>query len=174
MPDIKLKTNQINIAMKATGGVGTKDHSLLNNLDYEHSGHTGFASAEQINQLLELINKKQNVLTAGDNISIIDDVISVTGLDKDEIYIGPDEPTDPNIKLWIDTSEQGGDSFLPAYPENDGNYNLSAQVDGDIVTLVWVPAASSGVWQLPNKQGNNLNLFQCVTINKIKNQLEVY
>lgn len=127
MPNIKLKTNQINIAMKATGGVGTKDHSLLTNLDYEHSGHTGFASAEQINQLLELVNKKQNVLTAGDNISIIDDVISVTGLDKDEIYIGPDEPTDPNIKLWIDTSEAAEEYYTKQEIDNK-NYATEAWV----------------------------------------------
>ena len=103
--DIKLKQNHVNINMKATGGIGTKDHSKLNNLDFENSGHTGFASAVQIQELLEKLNKKQNTLTAGDNISIIDDIISVTGLDKSEIYIGPDEPTDPNIKIWIDTTE---------------------------------------------------------------------
>ena len=103
--DIKLKQNHVNISMKASGGIGTKDHSKLNNLDFENSGHTGFASAAQIQELLEKINGKQNTLTAGDNISIIDDIISVTGLDKSEIYIGPDEPTDPNIKIWIDTNE---------------------------------------------------------------------
>ena len=104
-PDIGIKTNHVNINMKATGGIGTKDHSKLTNLDFENSGHTGFASAVQIQELSEKLNKKQNTLTAGDNISIIDDIISVTGLDKSEIYIGPDEPTDPNIKIWIDTTE---------------------------------------------------------------------
>ena len=104
-PDVGIKTNQVNINMKATGGLGTKDHSKLSNLDYEHSGHTGFASAEQIQELLDKLNEKQNTLTAGDNISIVDDIISVTGLDKNEIYIGPDEPTDPNVKIWIDTNE---------------------------------------------------------------------
>ena len=103
--DIKLKQNHVNISMKASGGIGTKDHSKLSNLDFENSGHTGFASAVQIQELLEKLNKKQNILTAGDNISIVDDIISVTGLDKSEIYIGPDEPTDPNIKIWIDTNE---------------------------------------------------------------------
>lgn len=305
--DIKLKQNHVNIDMKASGGIGTKDHSKLTNLDYEHSGHTGFASAAQIQELLEKLNEKQNTLTAGDNISIIDDIISVTGLDKSEIYIGPDEPTDPNIKIWIDTNEvaeefytkkeidekgfatetwvtaqgyltehqdlseyakkseiptkvsafendagyltehqdlseyalkteiptvptnvsafnndagyltehqslenyalktelpteyvksatvqgnkltltnkdnttvdfepSGGGSSLPVYPENNGNYNLSAQVKDNVVTLVWIPTGTSGVWQLPNQQANNLNLFQCVTINQIKNRLEVY
>lgn len=104
-PDIGIKTNHVNINMKASGGIGTKDHSKLSNLDFENSGHTGFASAAQIQELLEKLNGKQNTLTAGDNISIIDDIISVTGLDKSEIYIGPDEPTDPNIKIWIDTKE---------------------------------------------------------------------
>ena len=104
-PDIGIKTNHVNINMKASGGIGTKDHSKLTNLDFENSGHTGFASAAQIQELLEKLNKKQNTLTAGDNISIVDDIISVTGLDKSEIYIGPDEPTDPNIKIWIDTTE---------------------------------------------------------------------
>lgn len=103
--DIKLKQNHVNIAMKTTGGVGTKDHAKLNNLDYEHSGHTGFASDKQIQELLDLLNNKQDTLIAGDNISIVDNIISATGLTKDEIYIGPDEPTDPNIKIWIDTNE---------------------------------------------------------------------
>ena len=103
--DIKLKQNHVNIAMKTTGGVGTKDHAKLNNLDYEHSGHTGFASDKQIQELLVLLNNKQDTLIAGDNISIVDNIISATGFTKDEIYIGPDEPTDPNIKIWIDTNE---------------------------------------------------------------------
>lgn len=106
--DIKLNTNHVNITMEANcsgGGTGTTDHSKLTNLDYEHSGHTGFASAEQIQELLDLLKDKQDTLTAGDNISIVDNIISATGLTKNEIYIGPDEPTDPNIKIWIDTNE---------------------------------------------------------------------
>ena len=305
-PDIGIKTNHVNINMKATGGIGTKDHSKLNNLDFENSGHTGFASAAQIQELLEKINKKQNTLTAGDNISIIDDIISVTGLDKSEIYIGPDEPTDPNIKIWIDTTEVaqefytkqeidakgyatetwvsaqgyltqhqdlsdyakkseiptkvsafendagyltqhqdlseyalkteiptvptnvsafnndagyltehqslenyalktelpteyvksatvqgnkltltnkdnttvefepsgGGGSSLPVYPENNGNYNLVVQMNNGVPTLQWITL--NGVWQLPTKIANDLKIFQCVTINQIKNGLEVY
>ena len=335
--DIKLKQNHVNINMKATGGIGTKDHSKLTNLDFEHSGHTGFASAAQIQELLEKINGKQNTLTAGDNISIIDDIISVTGLDKSEIYIGPDEPTDPNIKIWIDTTEvaqefytkqeidaknfategwvsaqgyltqhqdlseyakkseiptkvsafendagyltehqdlseyaikteipivptkvsafeneagyltehqdlseyalkteiptvptnvsafnndagyltehqslenyalktelpteyvksatvqgnkltltnkdnttvdfepSGGGSSLPDYPENNGNYNLVVQMNNGVPTLQWITL--NGVWQLPTKIANDLKIFQCVTINQIKNGLEVY
>lgn len=284
--DIKLNTNHLGVDLKQnhvninitgckSGGTGTTDHSKLTNLDYEHSGHIGFASAAQIQELLDLLNNKQDTMIAGDNISIVNNIISATGLTKDEIYIGPDEPTDPNIKIWIDTNEpaeefytkkeidaknfatqtwvsaqgyltqhqdlseyakkteiptkvsafendagyltehqdlsgyakktelpteyvksatvqgnkltltnkdnttvdfepSGGGSSLPVYPENNGNYNLSAQVKDNVVTLVWIPAGTSGVWQLPNQQANNLNLFQCVTINQIKNRLEVY
>ena len=105
--DVDLKQNQVNITMQThcSGGTGTTDHSKLTNLDYEHSGHTGFASAAQIQELLDLLKDKQDTLIAGDNISIVDNIISATGLTKDEIYIGPDEPTDPNIKIWIDTNE---------------------------------------------------------------------
>ena len=304
--DIKLKQNHVNIAMKTTGGVGTKDHAKLNNLDYEHSGHTGFASDKQIQELLDLLNNKQDTLIAGDNISIVDNIISATGLTKDEIYIGPDEPTDPNIKIWIDTNEVaqefytkeeidaknfatqtwvsaqgyltqhqdlseyakkseiptkvsafendagyltqhqdlsnyalkteiptvptnvsafnndagyltehqsladyalktelpteyvksatvqgnkltltnkdnttvefepsgGGGSSLPVYPENNGNYNLVVQMNNGVPTLQWITL--SGVWQLPTKIANDLKIFQCVTINQIKNGLEVY
>lgn len=114
--DIKLNANHLGVGLKQnhvninitgckSGGTGTTDHSKLTNLDYEHSGHIGFASAAQIQELLDLLNNKQDTLIAGDNISIVDNIISATGLTKDEIYIGPDEPTDPNIKVWIDTNE---------------------------------------------------------------------
>ena len=273
---VDLKQNHVNINITGckSGGTGTTDHSKLTNLDYEHSGHIGFASAAQIQELLDLLNNKQDTLIAGDNISIVDNIISATGLTKDEIYIGPDEPTDPNIKIWIDTNEVaqefytkqeidaknfategwvsaqgyltqhqdlseyakkseiptkvsafendagyltqhqdlseyalktelpteyvksatvqgnkltltnkdnttvefepsgGGGSSLPVYPENNGNYNLVVQMNNGVPTLQWITL--SGVWQLPTKIANNLKIFQCVTINQIKNGLEVY
>ena len=264
---VDLKQNHVNINITGckSGGTGTTDHSKLTNLDYEHSGHIGFASAAQIQELLDLLNNKQDTLIAGDNSSIVDNIISATGLTKDEIYIGPDEPTDPNIKIWIDTNEvaqefytkqeidaknfategwvsaQGyltqhqdlseyakkseiptkvsafendagyltqhqdlsglatkqeveqkqdkltagnnitiennvissvGGSELPVYPENNGNYNLVVQMNNGVPTLQWITL--NGVWQLPTKIANDLKIFQCVTINQIKNGLEVY
>ena len=42
-------TNKANVQINNTGGGGgTKDHAKLTNLDYEHSGHTGFASALEL------------------------------------------------------------------------------------------------------------------------------
>lgn len=153
-PDIGIKTNQVNINMKAAGGLGTKDHSKLSNLDYEHSGHTGFASAEQIQELLDKLNEKQNILTAGDNISIIDDIISVTGLDKSEIYIGPDEPTDPNIKIWIDTNEVAEEFYTKEEIDEKG-----------FATETWVSAQNFATkTELLDKQ-DKLTAGKNITIN---------
>lgn len=48
-----------------------KDHSKLNNLDYEHSGHTGFASEERVNLLEQLkVPKRLSTLS---NVNNTDD-----------------------------------------------------------------------------------------------------
>ena len=49
-----------------------RNHASLENLDYAHSGHTGFASSQDL-------AGKQDKLTAGTGISIQNNVISVTG-----------------------------------------------------------------------------------------------
>lgn len=45
-----------------------KDHSKLDNLDYEHSGHTGFASSQD----LEKKENKINFITLGETQGILD------------------------------------------------------------------------------------------------------
>ena len=155
--DIKLNTNHVNIAMKANcsgGGTGTTDHSKLTNLDYVHSGHTGFASAEQIQELLDLLKDKQDTLTAGDNISIVDNIISATGLTKNEIYIGPDEPTDPNIKIWIDTNEVAEEFYTKEEIDEKG-----------FATETWVSAQNFATkTELLDKQ-DKLTAGKNITIN---------
>lgn len=48
---IKVTVNpSLNISCRITIAVN-KDHSSLNNLDYEHSGHTGFASKEYVDSV---------------------------------------------------------------------------------------------------------------------------
>lgn len=48
-----------------------KDHSKLDNLDYEHSGHTGFASEERVNLLEQLkVPKRLSTLS---NVNNTDD-----------------------------------------------------------------------------------------------------
>lgn len=171
---IGLNQNQVNIKFNvgSTGGSsGTTDHSKLTNLDYEHSGHTGFVSDKELEEALKL---KQDTLIAGDNISIINNIISATGVTKDEIYIGPDEPTDPNIKVWIDTTEQGG-SNLPDYPTENGKYYLVVDIEDGEATLSWSTNGGGGqIWNYPLKTNNDLKVFQATIINKINNGLEVY
>lgn len=54
MPDeiiVTLETNEVDVSVDDRITI-TFDHSKLNNLDYEHSGHTGFASTEHLNLLV--------------------------------------------------------------------------------------------------------------------------
>lgn len=67
---------------------------------------------------------------------------------------------------------QGGGGGLPEYPTEDGFYNLMVEIDGQTQTLSWNPV--TGVWESPTQYGNDLRIFQCVTINQINNGLEVY
>ena len=67
---------------------------------------------------------------------------------------------------------EGGGSELPVYPTDNGNYNLAVEINNGISTLKWIAIAT--VWQLPTKISNNLKLFQCATINKMNNKLEVF
>lgn len=83
--DVEWKTFQ-------SGGSGTSDHSELDNLDYEHSGHTGFQPTLVSGQNIKTINN-QSILGTG-NINIeggsgggkIDDVrVDGTSVVKDRI-----------------------------------------------------------------------------------------
>ena len=60
--------NKVTISgsVKISSG-GTRAHDKLSNLDYASSGHTGFASEEQINGLQEIVNELQENLAATDN-----------------------------------------------------------------------------------------------------------
>lgn len=51
---------KITRAIKVGESTGTKDHSKLQNLDYEHSGHTGFASATDLNKIPTIIKDNKN------------------------------------------------------------------------------------------------------------------
>jgi hypothetical protein len=41
--------------------------------------------------------------------------VSWSNIPDKPIYIGPDEPTDPNIKIWINTAEEGT-GVIPVLP----------------------------------------------------------
>lgn len=49
---------------------GNSDHDKLNNLDYEHSGHTGFASEARLNAMEQAtVPKRLDALPVMDNMS---------------------------------------------------------------------------------------------------------
>ena len=87
---------------------------------------------------------------------------------------GPTYTAGTNITISADNviSATGGGSELPVYPTDNGNYNLAVEINNGISTLKWIAIAT--VWQLPTKISNNLKLFQCATINKMNNELEVF
>lgn len=100
-------------------------------------------SDEQVNTLIDSKNL-QPKLTAGENITIENNIISASG----------------------------GGSSLPETPTDNGNYSLVATVKDGGIEFAW--KSISGVWQLPTQINNDLKLFQAATINQINNTLEVY
>ena len=122
----------------------------LNSKGYltEHQSLANYSTTEEMNNAISNHHDstKQDKLTAGNNITIENNVISATG--------------------------GGSGSSLPEYPTENGNYSLIAVIKDGISSLSW--KSISGVWQLPTQVANDLKLFQAVTINQINNKLEVY
>ena len=56
-----LGTKQVSASIEGKCGGGTTDHSKLKNLDYEHSGHTGFASSQDLNQAVIVDSAQQTI-----------------------------------------------------------------------------------------------------------------
>lgn len=93
---------------------GTKDHSQLDNLDYEHSGHTGFQPAGDYatNDRVDEVEEKL------DNIS-----------SQKEIQVSSSEPVDENVVLWYQT---GIDIDLFAVEIVNGELIISSPDDADV------------------------------------------
>lgn len=65
--NINIKQNKLNINTNtAINILPVKDHNQLNNLDYEHSGHTGFASQKELENY---VPKKLSLLPDVDSTS---------------------------------------------------------------------------------------------------------
>ena len=70
-------SEKINVIQNVDGVV---DHDKLNNLDYEHSGHIGFASSEQVKLCLSKdlsVLPKNNLQNRNAKIYLYDDMLSV-------------------------------------------------------------------------------------------------
>lgn len=66
-----------------------------------------------------------------------------------EIYVGPDRPTDPNIKVWINTAEEGT-SVVPVLPR---------------ISTIRLPR--------DNWTGNSAPYYQNITINTVTSATKV-
>ena len=114
--------NKITISgsVKISSG-GTRAHDKLSNLDYASSGHTGFASEEQINGLQEIVNELQENLAATNNlvdgltdafqfegkVDSVEQLPAAAESNKGHVYIIGDKEYASNGTEWI---ELGGKS----------------------------------------------------------------
>lgn len=88
----------------------THDHSQLENLDYEHSGHTGFASSQELSVLDNAVGEIQTELSLLDNkyiqkdLSILPSVSLSDNRDNMTIYIDNNgTPSKANLKETLGT-----------------------------------------------------------------------
>ena len=100
---IKGGSNKAKVVVSSNGGgsFGVKDHDRLNNLDYESSGHIGFASA------LDLIAEAK---TRKDNDDYLQSTITQEISDR--------ESADNNLQSQINTEileREGGDGNLQSH-----------------------------------------------------------
>ena len=123
--EIEIKNNPINIEFNSpesldvevkTQTIYEKDHKNLDNLDYENSGHTGFASSKDI----EDINKKISNL---DNLASGIEVSSTKPVNESVILwyqTEQIEPTEPIINLDYFYLENNGDEIIINYQSDIG------------------------------------------------------
>lgn len=102
----------------------TKDHSQLENLDYEHSGHTGFASSQELSVLENTVGEIQTELSLLDNkyiqkdLSILPSVSLSDNRDNMTIYIDNNgTPSKANLKETLGTILRL-DSQVPSTMQN--------------------------------------------------------
>jgi len=88
----------------------TNDHSKLENLDYEHSGHTGFASSQELSVLENTVGEIQTELSLLDNkyiqkdLSILPSVSLSDNRENMTIYIDNNgTPSKANLKETLGT-----------------------------------------------------------------------
>lgn len=133
--------NNINVDVGDVVAVVEKDHSKLNNLDYENSGHTGFASKKDLEEFMNSVRGNSFTYDTlgelgdafGINISVVEDSYSVA---KSTInYRGETTELHNGDVFYIVTQD------VPDYwfsLDNMKLYKLETKIDasGGIETLV--------------------------------------
>lgn len=84
-------------------------------------------------------------LTEADKREIVEDVLAEmpempSGTDAEEVYIGSEAPTDPNVKIWINPDEDGGEGT--GTPGKDG-ISATHSWNGTVLTITSASGTSS-------------------------------
>lgn len=144
--------SNIDITLASTGekgDPGTTDHPLLDHLDYESSGHTGFASELEITEINQTLSNKVDKVT-GKGLSTND----YTDLEKTKLA-GIENGAEVNVNAdWNSTS---GDSKIlnkPYIPTNVSDLNNDS---GFITTEVDPVFTSSAAHSISNADITNWN-----------------
>ena len=124
-----------------------RNHASLENLDYEHSGHTGFASSA------DLANK-QDKLTAGTNITIQNNVISATGSGGvTQLMLSGSAGTLTTEELTLVRGsnciikDQTAHIFLKCYAGSDSAWTTYANINNDSFKYITIQH-STRTWYL--------------------------
>lgn len=147
-----------------------KNHASLENLDYAHSGHTGFASSADINNLKEQVPALQATATV-----VVNALTNINGriLSNYEATLHPADPYVVQYTYYTITyhgseltEEQArnymeymtGSRYLPGFNYEKPKNSLFVFADGSF----WKPQYSEGslkLYQIPNPFALNAALF---------------
>lgn len=75
--DVEITENVLEVTIEGGGiTVQSQNHNDLHNLDYAHSGHTGFASSEQVVSLNNRVGSvEQSVMSLNNRVSDLEEAV---------------------------------------------------------------------------------------------------
>lgn len=124
---------------------GAKDHSQLQNLDYENSGHRGFASTEQLNATNEKVSTLEGQVQT--NASAIQALSE--GIDPEKI---------DGIKDLINYVEEHEVDVVSIQEGIEQNANDIDELEGKVTALEEKPSTPSGEPLVATFNTNNTNV----------------
>ena len=139
----------LDVITKVTVTAWTKNHNKLNNLDYKNSGHTGFASEEQINRvqnnlsaLEDKISTLAGVLQFQGTLESVDLLPIPTYANKGHVYIvGGNKEFASNGSIWIELGDENSYLLKATFEQEKENFqtkelNEPINIDGEEFTTV--------------------------------------
>ena len=123
---------------------------------YCYVTHDGYFYVDMNNERVKLNSHDAETLSGASLATILNDSATeiptsqavLTAIEESSIvYVGPDEPTDPNIKVWINTSEEGT-GVVPVLPRvstitlTTGAWSGSSAPYSQVVEIATVTSAT--------------------------------